>query len=81
MSWLKMLPIFFIIFAVEIIPSKAAKQNLTVLMVLNDPYLMHKDYDGQVDGKYEGFSVDLLKLLEEELKVPMTIQVIDTWCL
>ena len=30
-------------------------------------------------GEYEGFSDDLLKLLEEELKVSMSIQVIDTY--
>jgi ABC-type amino acid transport substrate-binding protein len=79
MSQIKMLPIFAIILAVGIMTSKAAKQNLTVLMILKDPYLMHKDYDGQLDGEYEGFSVDLLKLLEEELKVPMSIRVIDNY--
>jgi len=74
-----MLPVFAIIWALGIIHSTAAKPNLTVLMVLNDPYLMHKDYDGQVEGEYEGFSVDLLKVLEKELGVAMTIQVKDTY--
>ena len=73
-----MLPIFPIILAVLITTSNAT-ENLTVVMALSEPYLMLKDYDGQLSSEYEGFSVDLLKELEQELGVSMTIKVVDIY--
>eukprot|EP00092_Neocalanus_flemingeri_P039673 GFUD01043205.1.p1 GENE.GFUD01043205.1~~GFUD01043205.1.p1 ORF type:complete len:433 (-),score=105.31 GFUD01043205.1:224-1522(-) len=61
-----------------------SKEKLTVVMVLSEPYLMLREEDGHLGGtspyeKYEGFSVDLAKVLSKQLGKYLIIRAVTNY--
>jgi len=59
-----------------------SKRNLTVVMMLRDPFLMLKEFDYQynasfVNNDFEGYGVDLMKELEKVIGHNLEIKVVD----
>jgi len=58
-----------------------SKKDLTVVMVESPPYLMRKEEHDPMKGnmEFEGFGVDLVKVLEKQVKIKVNIKVVDKY--
>jgi len=81
-----MQPIFAILWAVGVMPANAEKSPLVVAMAPSEPFAMRKLIDGHVNTEgfsvlmlFEGFSIDLLKVLSKEAGFKYEIKMVDNY--